>query len=375
MSNKNFDTYLDFGSSQIRAASFNKNDKDLCNLSESFCTSNLDIKKLDLTNVDTTIEKIITDLEKKNDEHLNEIYLMVDSPNVLSISLAVSKVNDEMILTKQQIEYLIQDAKQQIKSSYPENEIIHIIIQNYQIDQTNYKSMPTNIVCKKFSIDLLFICFQKKFVNTICSLFKKYNVSVKKLLFCSYAKFSTYNEQFSDEEKVVFIDIGYDKTSIFFFIKGNLNDFKILPIGGNHITKDISKILKIDTEKAEKLKLNFDKSNFSSLNEVFSLDLIKKIIFSRTEEILELSSKFLDESVSIHDIKFIFTGNGAKILNNNYNDSIKFSSKIDLLDEDSLQVCKAGLNLTQGVNEHEVSIIPKKTSKKGLFERFFNLFE
>ena len=65
MSNKNFDTYLDFGSSQIRAASFNKNDKDLCNLSESFCTSNLDIKKLDLTNVDTAIEKIITDLEKK----------------------------------------------------------------------------------------------------------------------------------------------------------------------------------------------------------------------------------------------------------------------------------------------------------------------
>ena len=43
--------------------------------------------------------------------------------------------------------------------------------------------------------------FSKEFINTISSLFKKYNVCVKKLLFCSYAKFSTYNEQFNDEKK------------------------------------------------------------------------------------------------------------------------------------------------------------------------------
>ena len=81
--------------------------------------------------METLIEKIIIDIETKNDEHLNEIYLMVDNPNALSISLSVSKVNDETKLTKQHIEYLIQDAKQQIKSSYPDSEIIHIIIQNY----------------------------------------------------------------------------------------------------------------------------------------------------------------------------------------------------------------------------------------------------
>ena len=375
MNNTNFDTYLDFGSSQIRATSFNKNDKNSNNLVESFCISNLNKKNFDLINMETLIEKIIIDIETKNDEHLNEIYLMVDNPNALSISLSVSKINDETKLTKQHIEYLIQDAKQQIKSSYPDSEIIHIIIQNYQIDQTNYKSIPTNITCKKFSIDLLFVCFQKEFINTISSLFKKYNVSVKKLLFCSYAKFSTYNEQFSDEKKVVFIDIGYEKTSIFLFSAGSLSHFKILPIGGNHITKDISKILKINEKKAEELKLNFDKPNFSFSTDDHSLDLIKKIIFSRIEEILELSSKFLDEFNSIKDIRFIFTGNGARILDNNFKENIKFSSNIDLLDEDSLQICKTGLNLIEGANEHEVSIIPRRASKKGLFERFFNLFQ
>ena len=375
MNNKSFNTYLDFGSSQIRATSFNKNDNDSSNLIESFCISTLDEKKLDLSEAETLVESIIIDIEKQNDEHLNEIYLMIDSPNALSISLSISKINDEIKLTKQHIEYLIQDAKQQIKFSYPDNEIIHIIIQNYQIDHVNYKFIPTNINCKKLSIDLLFICFQKKFVNSINSLFKKYNVSVKKILFCSYAKFVTYNEQFKNEKKVIFIDIGYEKTSIFLFLEGNLNFFKILPIGGNHITKDISKILKIDQKKSEELKLNFDKPNYFSSHNSHSLELIKKIIFSRTEEILEISSKLLDELTPIKDVRFIVTGNGAKILDNSFKANIKFSSNIDLLDEDSLEICKTGLSLIQGINEHEVSIIPKRASRKGLFERFFNLFQ
>ena len=53
----------------------------------------------------------------------------------------------------------------------------------------------------------------------------------------------------------------------------------------------------------------------------------------------------------------------------------EISSNIDLLDEDSLQICKTGLNYSQSTNEHEVSIIPKKIVKKGLFERFFNMFQ
>ena len=74
MKNKSFNTYLDFGSSQIRATSFNKNDNDLSNLIESFCISILDEKKLDLSEAETLIESIIIDIEKKNDEHFNASY-------------------------------------------------------------------------------------------------------------------------------------------------------------------------------------------------------------------------------------------------------------------------------------------------------------
>ena len=58
-----------------------------------------------------------------------------------------------------------------------------------------------------------------------------------------------------------------------------MENIKILPIGGNHITQDISKILKINMENAERLKLNLN--NLNSLNDFSNEDveLIKKLFF------------------------------------------------------------------------------------------------
>ena len=57
-------------------------------------------------------------------------------------------------------------------------------------------------------------------------------------------------------------------------------------IGGDHITKDISKVLKIDYRTAEAQKLKFSKNTkFDSESE--KENLLKKIINSRLEEIIE----------------------------------------------------------------------------------------
>ena len=40
----------------------------------------------------------------------------------------------------------------------------------------------------------------------------------------------------------------------------------VLPIGGNHITRDISQVLEIDLDRAEYIKLNFDQ-NYKVVNE------------------------------------------------------------------------------------------------------------
>ena len=82
---------------------------------------------------------------------------------------------------------------------------------------------------------------------------------------------------------------------------------QVIPIGGNHITSDISKIFKISLDDAEKIKRSFNKSEteFSyygktkdeniSIKEILakdiSINLLKKVILYRVQEIIDLTFK------------------------------------------------------------------------------------
>ena len=172
---------------------------------------------------------------------------------------------------------------------------------------------------------------------------------------------------------VSFIDIGFNKTAISFFNKNRIVSLVTLAIGGNHITKDISEILKIDLKNAEKIKCNFDKNPNIFDNNDYSIDLLKKIIFARIEEILEICAKSVRLNLSIKDkSKMILMGDGSKILDNKYKDKISFSNDLDLLEETTQDICRLGFKMGVALNEHELAILPKKQIKQGFFEKLFH---
>ena len=139
----------------------------------------------------------------------------------------------------------------------------------------------------------------------------------------------------------------------------------------------MSKILNISLIDAEKIKLYFDTNQTIIKDKKLSLDLIKKIIFARIEEILELSInpfRFKKNLTENNILKIILMGEGSRILDNKFKDKISFDEKIDLLDETVLDICGSALKLNEGINKQEIVIVPKKQKKIGIFERFFHFF-
>ena len=398
MSEKNYDIYLDLGSSKIRVTAFDKQEKNQIFFLEKDCLSCLKLNQLNLLETDHIIEETVFEIEKKTGEYLSNINLMLDTSDAFSIILSVSKKNEKKIITKQDVQYLIQDAKQQILSGYSDKSIIHIIINNYKVDDTDYESLPLNIEGKKFSIDVVFICFPKEIIKNLEKLFSKHQISIDQFICSSYAKSFNYKKYFSEFNQIAFLDIGYEKTSVIFYEKEKLKFFNVLSIGGHHITKDISKVLNLNIELSEKIKSNLNKDIIFSENEenteIFenefiniikdkklSFDLIKKIIFARIEETLNLSFKTIDRnnpSELKKELKIILIGQGSKILNNKYIDmkeTTPLVDEIDFFEESTTNICESGLKLMQGINKQEVVIIPKKLKKKGLFERLFYFFK
>ena len=368
MNNKNFQFFFDCGSSKVRAGAFNKSNKKKHIYTESeFFT--------DYSNLEPQIQKIITFFEKDTNEYIDNINLMIDSPKMLSVGISISKKLDGSKLRQANIQFLIQEAKQQIIKYYMNYSIVHIVINNYKIDNNDYPYPPNEIKCNFISIDILFICLPNKLMLHLKNIFSKSNILINQIICSSYVKSINYKDSMNLTGHMSFIDVGFNKTSIVSYINDKVLSLDVLPVGGNHITKDISKILKINLEKSEQIKLNFDKKPEILNYEDSSLEIVQKIIFARVEEILELCHKFIKLNPLISDnFKMILMGEGSKILDNHYKDKISFPSSIDFLEETKEDICQSGFKFRAGLNRQEVVMVPKKQTKQGFFEKLFLFF-
>jgi len=369
MSNKNFQTFFDLGFSKVRASTFNiNNNNEVFYFESEFFT--------DQSNLELKIQKIIASLEKDTNEYINNINLMIDSSKMLSVGISLSKRFDGSQLKQTSIKFLVQEAKQQILKYYINHNIIHIIISNYKIDGVDYAYLPDEIKCNFISLDILFICLPNDLVSNFKEIFSKSNILVDQIICSSYARSINYKDSLNLSGYLSFIDIGFNRTSIISYCNDKILSLNTLPVGGNHITKDISKILEIDLERAELEKLNLDQKLKLSNDEDISVKTLQKIVFARTEEILELCVKSLDlNSYTVDKFKMVLIGDGSKIIDNQDKDKILFSNDIDLLDETSEDICQSGFKFITGLNKQEVVVVPKRQTKQGFFEKLFHFFK
>ncbi len=387
MNKINYFNVIDFGSSKIRFASFDNK------LNEKFSKSEKVSLNENLQNHFETINTIIKKAEKKLSNHIEDIVLILDSAELFTIDISLMKNLDTSSKINKLYESLILELNQIIRSHYDKYYLSQIIMDKCIVDDKKiFEEFPENkIIVNNLKVDFKIICFSKTIIKKLRDEFIKYNLNVTNIFCSSYIKSQSYVKKLS-ENKISFLDIGLRRSSFFFFENKKLKIIEKIPIGGQHITKDISKILEISELDAEKLKKSFNKTDteFSYknktskdnmivqeiINKNISLDLLKKVILYRVQEIMDLTFK----KTKINSQKNIFEGSelfligeGSKIFNNNsfyLEDRFGFKS-INFYTETDVKICKCGLE------NHIINYeIPKIISKKqGIFEKFFNFFD
>ena len=63
-----------------------------------------------------------------------------------------------------------------------------MIINNYYIDDKNYDYLPDGISCNDFSLDIGFICISEETLIDLEKIFKKYQISLGKVVSADYIK-------------------------------------------------------------------------------------------------------------------------------------------------------------------------------------------
>ena len=385
MSKNNYFNILDFGSSKIRFSVFDHQ------LNETYSISKIiKLEENDLSHY-KEVKNIIKKAEKNISSHIEDIILTLDTSELISIDISLKKNLDRKTDINKIYESLVLEVSQIINTFYNKVEILHIVLCRCIIDNNTYFELPTD---KKYinniKVDFKLICFPKYIINKIKKNFNENNINITNIFCTSYVKSLSYLRKLNIKN-LSFIEIGLKKTCFISFEKNKLKIIQTIPIGGIHITNDISKIFKISFDEAEKIKKSFNKSetefsyknnnlknNFSVteiLSKNISVDILKKVILYRVQEIIDLAFKksnihLYEKNLKKSDLFFI--GEGSLILNNNsfyLNDKFEFNT-LSFYNETDKQICNSGL--VYFMNNYE---IPKRTLKKqGFFEKFFNYF-
>jgi len=391
MQKDNYSTIIDFGSSELRLGVFDNE------LSKLFFQSKDIFQKDNYEEYLKSINLLIREAENKISAHLENITVLYDTSEIFTIDLSIKKKLEQKINFKDVCSSIILEANQLIKDCYINKKIIHLIIKKYVINDKKFLNIPDEMPkLNSLILEIKFICLPYNLYQNVFETFKKNNLKILNFYSSSLVRSFKYIDFFKENKFVAFLDIGLDRTTIIFFINQKLDCLNSIPIGGNHISKDISQIMKLSLNESEKLKKTFNRSEIDfSYSETdsndnteiikkiigknISIDLLKKVVLARAEEIIKLSFKGMNisnNSEKKQNLNLVLIGNGSKIFNkNSFQIEDKYNFKeINFYEENDFEICKAGLMFEKNFKDEGLQKLRKNQKKLGFFHRFFNVF-
>ena len=358
---------------------------------------------VNLVKASTAIRTCISIAEKKAKISLRKINVVLEQPDFLCTKFSKNKKIDGSKIYKEDIEFLLKEAKKQLILNDNKQSIIHIFNHNYIVDGKTFIEEPIGVFADSLTHEITFITVPKNNLKNINQVFIECDIEIERLI---SRTFVLGVELLSDKELKfgsAIIDFGFEKTSLGLFKNLALMHSITFPIGHNHIIKDISKVCSLDLDESENIindidfsfrdnqklfddndylkKIYFINSNFRKISKNLILNILKarldEIFYKLREQLIIpgfnfnsginiFVAGFGSNFFNIHDYFNIFFGSNIKKINKN-NDE-----KNNDLGEDFTSCLGAMKIIKDGWETEAIPKIGSKNNEKmGFFAKIF----
>jgi cell division protein FtsA len=347
-----------------------------------------------------TIRSCISYAEKKSGVLIKKSNVVLEQPEFLCTKFSKHRKINGVQIDKDDIEFLLQEAKKEANINDDRQSIIHIFNHSYIVDGKTFIEEPIDIYANSLRHEMTFVTMPKNNIKNINQVFIECEIEIERYISSTFALAVKLLNNNDLNLGSALIDIGFEKISLGIFKNLALVHSITLPVGVNHITKDISKVCSLTLEESEIIKDKIDFS-FNSFNELFSdngylkdiyfitsnfrkisKSLIVNVVKARLDEIFEIIKKeiFTTESNLTFKTSIFITGGGSNLINLDSYSSKFFGKNIKKVYkasnnqfEKNFTACLGALKIiTEG---WETEAIPepvnKNTLKIGFFSRMF----
>lgn len=295
---------LDIGTTKIVCLVGKKNEHGKLEVLGYGKSKSLGVKRGVVANIVQTIESIENALkeakEKTNLEIIN-VAVGIAGQHIRSMQHIdyIIREDSEKYINEEDIEKLVSNVKK-LKLE-PGEEIIHVLAQEYKIDNESNILQPEGMCGSKLEANFHVVAGQISAMNNITRCVEDAGLNVADIHLEPLASLESTVTEEERDAGVVLVDIGGGTTDIAIFKDKIIRHTAVIPFGGNIITNDIKEGCSIIEKQAEQLKLKFGSAlpSENNENEIVSIPGLKghdpkeisvknlsKIIKARLEEIL-----------------------------------------------------------------------------------------
>ena len=296
---------LDIGTSSVKVI-IGEMSKDTLNIIGVGNVKSEGLRKGSIVDIDETvrsIKKAVEQAERMVGISLKRVVVGVTGNHVHLQAchgvVAVSSENRE--ISNEDVRRVIDAA--QVISIPPEREIIDVIPRQFIVDGLDEINDPRGMLGVRLEMEGIIITGSKTILHNLLRCVERAGLEITDICLQPLAAGSVALSKDEKNLGVALIDIGGGSTTIAVFEQNHLYATSVLPIGGEHITKDLSVGLRTTTDEAERIKVKYGHAYYdhASEDEIFEASIIgsdqKKsfnqleiadIIEARLEEVYEL---------------------------------------------------------------------------------------
>ena len=326
---------LDIGTSKVSAIVGevnNFNQIEIISSSKCKCRGIKKGKIIDEEEVSLSVSKAIQDAEDEANLKINSAYVTIPGKYITIVQNSITreikdKYNGVSAKDVGNTIMLVKDI------DVPEDKaIVDIVPQCFVLDNGDVTQDPIGTLSSEITLQAQIILADRDYMKQITSILKKAGIEIDGLIPITLAERNLVLDRNELNDNVMLLDIGAGNTEIGVFEGNKFVYTNTIPLGGDTITNDISLVLNISEEEADKLKRQYGlalKSFIDNDNDIFlntytgetknktikSSELIE-IIEARVEEIFDLVNKtIINQGIKPRINNVILTGQGITTIN------------------------------------------------------------
>jgi cell division protein FtsA len=270
---------------------------------------------VDFETASKCVREALVDAEEKSDVMIGSVYLAITGGHIECFN------NRGAVNLPEERDEICDDDFEDVQASAREvsipapNMFMHSILQHYYIDGQDGVLNPIGMLGRKLEADFHIIHGVATRIKNSVRCVKEVGPEVLDVVFSPLATAQVVLDQNQKTLGALVIDMGGGTTDYVVYVDGAVKQSGSLPIGGDHITNDISLGLRIPMAKAEKVKVEEgsviigkclpgetvklkDETGFAGKE--IERSMLNVIVHFRVRETFELLKRKLDSGNYLH---------------------------------------------------------------------------